>query len=270
MEVIVEEEVRKVSGAMGARLIRPGVSPFSCDGLDEALGLAVGLRAVRLGEEMFDAKLVACGSEVVGAVGGASIGQDALDDDPVSLVELDCLIEGRDNASDLFIGQQTRKSQAGMIIDNNVEALDSGMTIADRAIASGAHPRTREAAQFFDVEMKELAGMSTFVALDRWFRRLQRGEPMQAMTAQDARDGGLGNLQHGKDLRVGAALPAQGQDVGFEFGTRLARLVDRHRGAVRELRRKSAFPGSQKPAANSPFADVISCGNLAHREIFSG
>lgn len=218
MIVIVEEEVRKEGGAVITGPIRAGVGPLTGDGLDEAFCLAVGLRAVRLGEEMFDAQLVAGGGKVMRAVGSAAVSKDALDGDAMSLVELNGLMESGNDTPNLFIGQQTGESQARMIIDCDVEALDSGMTIADGAISSGAHSGTRETAQFLDIQVKEFAGMSTLVANDRRLGRLQRGEPMQAMTAQDAGNGGLGDLQHREDLCVGAPLPAQGKDVGFELG----------------------------------------------------
>ncbi len=47
--------VRKEGGAMVTGVVRPGISPFAGDGLDEALSLAIGLRAVRPGEVMFKA-----------------------------------------------------------------------------------------------------------------------------------------------------------------------------------------------------------------------
>ena len=50
MIVIIEEEVRKVSGAVIAGLIATGISPFASDGLNEAFGLAIGLRTVRFGK----------------------------------------------------------------------------------------------------------------------------------------------------------------------------------------------------------------------------
>ena len=54
VEVIVMEVVRKVSGAMVTRVIGSGISPFAGDGLDEAFGLAIGLRAVGFGEGVFE------------------------------------------------------------------------------------------------------------------------------------------------------------------------------------------------------------------------
>ena len=59
MIVIVEEEVRKIGGTMVAGVIGTCVSPFAGNGLDEAFSLAIGLRAIGSGEEMFDVELAA-------------------------------------------------------------------------------------------------------------------------------------------------------------------------------------------------------------------
>ena len=55
MEVIVMKVVRKISSAMTAGVVGTGVGPLAGDGLDEAFGLAIGLRAIRPGKAMFDA-----------------------------------------------------------------------------------------------------------------------------------------------------------------------------------------------------------------------
>ena len=47
MIVIIEKEVREVSGAMVTGPVGTRVSPFASDGLNEAFGLAVGLRTIR-------------------------------------------------------------------------------------------------------------------------------------------------------------------------------------------------------------------------------
>jgi len=55
VEVIVVKVVREEGGAVVAGVIRAGIGPFAGEGLDEAFGLAVGLRAVGSGEAVFDA-----------------------------------------------------------------------------------------------------------------------------------------------------------------------------------------------------------------------
>ena len=56
MEVIVMKIVMKEGSTVVAGLIRSGISPLAGDGLDEALGLAIGLRAIGFGEAVFDAR----------------------------------------------------------------------------------------------------------------------------------------------------------------------------------------------------------------------
>ena len=69
MEIVVMEVERKESGAVITGVVRAGISPFASDGLDEAFGLAVGLRAIGFGEEMFEAQLLARGGKEFGAIG---------------------------------------------------------------------------------------------------------------------------------------------------------------------------------------------------------
>ena len=167
MEVIVMKIVMKEGSAVVAGLIGSGISPFASDGLDEALGLTFGLGAIRSGEEMFEAELAAGGGEVAGAVGRAAIGQEALDGDAMGFEEIDGLMESIENALNLFVWQEAGESEAGMVIDSDVETFDAGAWIANGAIAGGADAGTSEAAQLLDVEVEEFAGVSAFVALGR-------------------------------------------------------------------------------------------------------
>ena len=80
-----------------------------------------------------------------------------------------------------------------MIIDGDVETLDASARVAEGAIAGGADARAREAAQFLDVEVEELARMVSFVANDGRLNWFQRREPVEAVAAQDAGKRGLGN-----------------------------------------------------------------------------
>jgi len=261
VEVIVKEEVRKVSSAVFTGLIRTGIGPFTSNSLDKAFGFAISLRAIGFGKEMFDPKLLAGSSEVTRAVGSATIRKHALSGNPVSLVEGDGLMQRGDDACDLLVRQQTGKSQPAVVINSDVQAFDPGTAIAQGSISGGTHAGPCETAQFLDVEVKKFAGRSTLVALDRWFRRFERGEPMQAVAPQDAGDRGLGDFEHREDLRIGATLPAQSQDVSFEPGGSSARLALWDRGAVRKLGREPGFTGALKPPTDGSLTDVIRCGH---------
>ena len=50
MEIVVVEVAREEGGAVVTGVIRTGVSPLAGDGLDEAFGLAIGLRPLGAGE----------------------------------------------------------------------------------------------------------------------------------------------------------------------------------------------------------------------------
>jgi len=63
VEIVVMEIEREEGGAVVRGVVRASISPLASDGLDEAFGLAVGLRAIGFGEEMFEAQLVAGGGE---------------------------------------------------------------------------------------------------------------------------------------------------------------------------------------------------------------
>jgi hypothetical protein len=154
MIVIVEEEVWKVSGAMVTGAIGTSIGPFAGEGLDEALGLAIGLRAIGLGEEMREAEGAAGAGEVFRAIGGSAIGEQRADFDAVSGVELEGLLESEDDAGDALIWEQAGEGQAGVIIDGDVEELEAGAAIADGTIAGGPDSGTAKAAEFLDVEME--------------------------------------------------------------------------------------------------------------------
>ena len=93
MEVIVMKVKREEDSTMVTRAIRSGIGPLPSDGLDEAFGLAVGLRAIGFGEAMFDAELLAGLGEEIGAISRAAVGEDALDVDAMILVKADGLME---------------------------------------------------------------------------------------------------------------------------------------------------------------------------------
>ena len=147
MEVIVMKIVMKEGSAVVAGLIGSGIGPLAGDGLDEAFGLAIGLWAIRSGEAVFEAELLAGLGEEFGAIGGAAVGEEALDADAMSLVKVDGLLEGSQDAGSLFVGQESGEGEAGMIVDGDVKRLGAGAWIAVGAVAGGADAGACEAAR---------------------------------------------------------------------------------------------------------------------------
>ena len=112
VEVIVMEIEGKERSAVVTGVVRAGISPLAGDGLDEAFGLAIGLRAIGPGEEMADTQLLAGSGKEFGAISRAAVGEDALDEDAVSLIESDGLVESGQDTGSFFIGKETGESQA--------------------------------------------------------------------------------------------------------------------------------------------------------------
>ena len=260
MEVVVMKVVREEGRTVVTGGVGPGVGPLAGDGLNETFGLAVGLGAIRFGEEMFEAELMAGGGEEFGAIGGAAIGQDLLDFDTVSGVEADGLLQSVEHARSPFVWEQTSEGEAGVVVDGDVETFDAGSWVAEGAIAGGADAWAKEAAQLFDVEVEEVARGSAFVAQRRRFGRFERREAIEVMTAQDAGKSSLGDGQNHHDLSIGATLAAQSEDLGFELGAGLARLAKRPRGMIVQALGEPSLLGAGEPSTNRLLTDAESNG----------
>jgi hypothetical protein len=260
VKVIVMKVVGKEGSSVVAGVIRTGIGPLAGDGLDEAFGLAVGLRAIGFGEEMLEAEFVAGGGEEFGAIGGAAIGEDLLDFDAVSAIEADSLVQSVQDAGNPFVGEETSEGEAGVVVDGDVETFDAGAWVAEGAITGGADAWASEAAELLDVEVEEVAWGGAFVAQRRRFGRFQSREAIEVMTAQDAGKSGLGDGENHPDLSVGAALAAQSEDLGFELGAGLARLGNRPGGMIVQALREASLLGAGEPSTNRLLADAESDG----------
>ena len=119
---------------------------------------------------------------------------------------------------------------------------------------------------FLKLEVEEVARSVAFVADDGRFWRLQGSQSLEAVAAQDAGECGLGDSENDLDLCVGTTLAAQGDDLGFEIGAGLARLVQRSRSTIREARREALRFGASEPSADGLFTDAESGGGGAQGE----
>src|SRR4051812_50001970 len=82
--VVVVQPAVKGGGAFGAGAVERAVGPAAEHGSDEALSLAVGLRAVGAGAQVADAHGATRDRVHRRAVGRAIVGDQALDDDAVA------------------------------------------------------------------------------------------------------------------------------------------------------------------------------------------
>ena len=263
MEIIVVEVEREEGGAVEAGVIGTSISPLAREGLDEAFGLAVGLRAIGTSEEMLDAQLAAGSGEEFGAISGAAIGEDGLDGDAMVLIKSEGLLECREDTGDFFVWEQRGKSEAGMIIDGDVEGLGAGAWIAMGTVAGGADAGLEKAAKLFNIKMKQLAGSGALVTKDGRLGRIESRQAIEAMALEDAGKGSFGDGKNHEDLGVGTALATEGEDLGFELGRRLARLASGDGGTILQPVRRAGELGTDEPLADGFFADAESVGRGA-------
>ena len=202
MEIVVVEEKRETLSAVVTGVIGTGVGPLAGEGLDEAFGLAIGLGAIGFGEEMLEAQLEAGGGKEFGAISRAAIGEDALDLDAVSLIESDGLMERGQDAGSFFVREETGKGDSGMIVNGDMEGLDTRARIAVRAIAGGADAGLVKAAKLFNIKMKQLTRGGAFVTEDRRLGRIERCQAIEAMTLEDAGKRSFRDRKNHEHLRV--------------------------------------------------------------------
>ncbi len=185
------EVEREEGGAVVTGVVRACVGPFAGDGLDEAFGLAVGLWAVGFGEEVLEAELVAGGGKEFGAIGGAAIGKDGLDLDAMSLVEVEGLAERSEDAGSFLIGKEGGKSDAGLVIDGDVQTFDACAWIAVGTVPGGTDAGLMKPAQLFNIQMQEFPWRGAFVTDDWRFGRFEGTEAIESVALEDAGQSGF-------------------------------------------------------------------------------
>ena len=237
VEIVVVEVEGETLGTVITGVIGTSVSPLAGEGLDEAFGLAIGLRPIGSGEEVFETELETGGGKELGAIGRAAIGEDGLDGDAVVLIKSQSLLESSDDAGDFFVGKEGGKSEAGMVINGDVERLDARAWVAVGTVAGGADAGVVKAAKLFDIKMKELARSGAFVTDDWRLGWVESRETIEAVALEDAGEGSFRDGQDHEDLGVGTALAAEFYDLIFQEGRSFAWLAQRPRGAILETKR---------------------------------
>jgi hypothetical protein len=255
MPVIFKYIVRQVGVALVAGLVAATVGPLSGQGLDEAFGLAVGLRPVRPGEAVLDAPLLTSGSKGVGVIAGAVIGEHLGHLDAMEGIKGQCLFQSGDGAGDLFVGMNAGEAKAAVIVDGDVQRLHPGAFATVGTVAGASHARTHEAAEFLDVQMDQFTGMLPFVAYGRRSLGFEELQAVELMPAQHPADRRFGDRHEHQDMRVGLPLPAQRHDLGLHFIRGLPGLSDRHAGVVAEPLSQPLLLGSFGPLAGGFLTD---------------
>jgi hypothetical protein len=176
--VVVREPAVKRGGALGGAAVDGAVGPTGDQRSDEPLGLAVGLGPVGTGAEVTDPERAAGDRVDRSALGGAVVGQHALDRESVPGEELDCPPQEGDDRGRLVIAENFGVGQARVVVDRDVHALPACDLARDprRVCSLGAtapightdDPGTGavlDPPELLDVDVDQLARARAFVPL---------------------------------------------------------------------------------------------------------
>jgi hypothetical protein len=190
-----------------------GISPFAQGGLDEALGLAIGLWSVGAGEAVLEAEGGDGFAHGVGAVAGAIVGVDALDGDAVLFEESQCGVKEGDGALGGLVWEKLGEGETAVVIDGDVEVFPTGAAgVIALTVAGDAMAGAFDAGELLDVEMEQLARERALVTLD--WRRRRKLRQAETMAAQETGDAGFGEPGSAGDLEARQPAAAQSQDAG--------------------------------------------------------
>ena len=157
MPIVVVDEAREEVGAQRGVLVGFGIGPLPEGSLDEALGFAVGLRAVRASADVSDAKGTEIGGKEFGLIAGAVVAHEALSFNAQRGKVGQGSLEEDDGALGAFIGHDLCKSDAGGVVDGDMDELPSSAADVVAGVFSDAMAWTQDAAEFFDVSVDEFA-----------------------------------------------------------------------------------------------------------------
>src|SRR5919201_383043 len=108
------------------------IGPLAQSGLDEAFGLAVGLRRVRASAAVFESHLEANLAKAVGAVTTAVIGEQGAHGDAMASEKVNGLLKKGDGSFGFLVREDAGESQAGGILDGDMQSLPTRMLCCPR------------------------------------------------------------------------------------------------------------------------------------------
>src|SRR4051794_21771999 len=220
MPVVSVQPERQRGSAVVRGWVGLSVGPFAQGGLDKALSLAVCLGRIGLGPDVLEAEIAAGRAEGLGAIAGTIVGHHTGNRDAKVRVVGDRGLEEGDRALLFLVRKDLREGHPGGVVDADVDELpsDAPALALPRSVAGDAMADPVEAAELFDIDVDQFAGMLALVAAHRrrGFKRLDAGE---AEAPEDAADRSRRDADRGGDVLARPALAAQGFD-GRDRGCR--------------------------------------------------
>ena len=186
MSIVELEPMLQLCASRATVLPCATVGPFPQHALNESLGFAVGLRGARLGPEMSHSQRLASLPEVVCAIARSIVGEYAADNDPLRGKPGACSAQECDASGAALIGQDLSESDAGVVVDRDVDEFVSRSAGLAGARAGDSMPRPPEASQSLDVDMEQIARSAALIAA-HWPYRFQRPVSADAVPCRASR-----------------------------------------------------------------------------------
>jgi hypothetical protein len=117
-----------------------------------------------------------------------------------------------DGGVGFLVGQHAGKSQAGVVVNGDVQGLPAGELRTAAAASVAAQGDALVAGQGFDVEVEQVAGSGMLIAEDRG-SGMQVTPAVEMSALQNAANGGGTEAGGLGDLIGGAQLATQGDDL---------------------------------------------------------
>lgn len=118
-------------------------------------------------------------------------------------------VEGQGGAQEgdsglaLLVGQHLGESEAGVIVDGDVQSLPAGELRAAATTAIAANGDALIAGHALDIEVQQIAGRGMFVTHNRW-GGMEMAPAVEMSAPEDAADGGGTEMGSLGDLAGGA------------------------------------------------------------------
>jgi len=189
MPVVLVDPRSEIAAALGGVLVETSVGPFADGGLDEAFGFAVGTRSVEARALRCDAEPATVGGEAAGTEARAVVCEHATHGNAQAGEVGHRLAQEFAGGHSFFVPEHGGESDAGVIVDGDVEELPTGTASFVLRIAGDAMTWFSNAGQLFDVDVQQIAGSGMFVANDGNGGQ-QRASRVQMQAGEDAADGG--------------------------------------------------------------------------------
>src|SRR5262249_43600243 len=141
--------------ALRGVLVAKAIGPLAESGLDEALGLAVGLRPVGSGESVSNAELLASGGEVLGSEAIAVVSEEPAHRNPEAFEVGHGVAKELDGAVDAFVAVHVGEADAGVVIDRYKQVFPAGPLDLMAPIGRDSVTGPFNAPELLGVDMKQ-------------------------------------------------------------------------------------------------------------------